>query len=276
VLGAGLLFASGAIHLDLYVTGYRTIPSIGTLFLLQVVSAFVLAVVVLLTGSRVAAAAGAGLAISTLAGYLVSLRVSLLGFREVRTTAGVVAGTIEIAAFATLAALALSPRATSTAAARSTGLAAALQPHLPVARWAAAGVAVVAAVLFVLSVEAAPPAPTSNPSGHAILDVREIGGASVVTNAHGFTLYWFGPDTPTTSACSSTCTSYWPPVTGTPSARAGVTGALGTIHRTDGTTQVTYDGHPLYTYIGDAAPGQAHGNGITLNGGTWHEMVASG
>ena len=72
VLGAALLFASAAIHLDLYVTGYRTIPTIGALFLLQMISAFALGVVVLLTGGRVVSAGGAGLAISTLAGKLLA------------------------------------------------------------------------------------------------------------------------------------------------------------------------------------------------------------
>src|SRR5580658_4952287 len=64
--GAGLLIAAGAIHLDLYLTGYRSIPVIGWLFLLQVIAAFGLAVVVLASGSRLAAAAGAGFAAATL------------------------------------------------------------------------------------------------------------------------------------------------------------------------------------------------------------------
>jgi len=55
-----------------------------------------------------------------------------------------------------------------------------------------------------------------------------------------------------------------------------VPGKLGTIKRSDGTAQATYNGHPLYTYIGDTAPGQARGNNINLNGGLWHEMAASG
>ena len=68
VAGAGLLAATGAIHLDLYLTGYRSIPTIGWLFLLQVIAAFGLAVAVLVTGSRLAAAAGALFALSTLGG----------------------------------------------------------------------------------------------------------------------------------------------------------------------------------------------------------------
>src|ERR1700679_1515486 len=107
VIGAGLLFATGAIHLDLYLTGYRTIPTIGWLFLIQVIAAFGLGAIILASGSRLAAAAGAGFAIATLGGYLLSLRISLFGFREVRTTAGIVAGVIEVAAFAVLAAVVL-------------------------------------------------------------------------------------------------------------------------------------------------------------------------
>ena len=90
VTGGGLLIAVGAIHLDLYVTGYRTIPVIGGLFLLQVIVAFAVGVVVLATGSRLAAAAGAVFALATLGGYLLSVWVGLFGFKEVRTTAGIV------------------------------------------------------------------------------------------------------------------------------------------------------------------------------------------
>ena len=104
--GGGLLFATGAIHLDLYLTGYRSIPTIGWLFLLQVIAAFGLGAVVLATGGWLAAAAGAGFALSTLGGYLLSLWIGLFGFKEVRTTAGIVAGVIEVAAFAALAGLA--------------------------------------------------------------------------------------------------------------------------------------------------------------------------
>jgi hypothetical protein len=104
--GAGLLAAAGAIHLDLYLTGYRTIPTIGWLFLLQVTATFVLAVAVLVSGGRMVAAAGAGLAVATLGGYIASVWAGLFAFTEVRTTAGIAAGIIETAAFAALAAVA--------------------------------------------------------------------------------------------------------------------------------------------------------------------------
>jgi YD repeat-containing protein len=65
-------------------------------------------------------------------------------------------------------------------------------------------------------------------------------------------------------------------VTGRPAAGPGVTGRLATITQPGGTVQATYDGHPLYTYIADTAPGQANGNNLNLNGGLWHEVPVSG
>lgn len=100
--GAGLLAATGGIHLDLYLTGYRHIPTIGWLFLLQIIAAFVLAVAVLVVRGPLTDAAGAGFALSTLGGYLLTLWIGLFGFQEVRTTAGLVAGLIEVATFAVL------------------------------------------------------------------------------------------------------------------------------------------------------------------------------
>jgi predicted lipoprotein with Yx(FWY)xxD motif len=99
---------------------------------------------------------------------------------------------------------------------------------------------------------------------------------TVLTNAKGFTLYSFAPDTSTKSACNGACASAWPPVPGPETAGAGVTGKLGTITRTDGSMQTTYNGHPLYTFTGDTAPGQASGNGLNAFGGLWHEVAASG
>jgi predicted lipoprotein with Yx(FWY)xxD motif len=109
-----------------------------------------------------------------------------------------------------------------------------------------------------------------------MLKTATIGGVTVLTNAKGFTLYWFVPDTPTTSNCNGSCATYWPPVKGPATAGAGVTGKLATIKRSDGSVQATYNGRPLYTYVADTAPGQAKGNGLNLSGGVWHEVTASG
>jgi predicted lipoprotein with Yx(FWY)xxD motif len=112
-------------------------------------------------------------------------------------------------------------------------------------------------------------------AGSSALKTAKIGGATVVTNAKGFTLYWFVPDTATTSKCNGSCATFWPPVKGPATAGAGVTGKLATIKRSDGSAQATYNGHPLYTYVGDHAPGQATGNGLNVNGGVWHEVTVS-
>jgi predicted lipoprotein with Yx(FWY)xxD motif len=108
------------------------------------------------------------------------------------------------------------------------------------------------------------------------LKTATINGVSVVTNAQGLTLYSFAPDTATASKCTGACAQIWPPVTGPVAAGQGVTGTLGTITRSDGSKQATYNGHPLYTYAADTGPGQAKGNGLNVDGGVWHEVTASG
>jgi len=120
--------------------------------------------------------------------------------------------------------------------------------------------------------------PTSSPAAATAgsLKTATIGGVTVLTNAKGFTLYSFAPDTATKSNCNAGCVQYWPPVKGLATAGSGVTGTLTTIKRSDGSMQAAYDGHPLYTYVGDTAPGQAKGNGLNLSGGVWHQVTASG
>jgi len=285
--GAGLLLATAGIHLDLYLTGYRTIPTIGPLFLFQIIAAFLMAALVLATPSRLVAAAGAVLALATLGGYLLTVQFGLFGFREVRTTAGIVAGIVEVAGFVVLALYAaVSDLATPDAAAHDAARhARPAGSALPSVAWrqAALGTAVVAVIAFGLlggalagagSGGAASSAAGSASAG-AGLRSTTIGGMTVLTNAAGRTLYWFAPDTPTKSVCNGSCATYWPPVRGPVSLATGVPGQLSTIKRADGTTQETYDGHPLYTYVGDSGPGQDHGNNLNLNGGLWHVVVVA-
>jgi predicted lipoprotein with Yx(FWY)xxD motif len=282
VAGAGLLIAAGAIHLDLYLTGYRSIPVIGWLFLLQVIAAFALGLAVLATGGRpvlagrLAAAGGAGFALATLGGYLLSVWTGLFGFREVRTTAGVAAGVIEVAAFAVLATLALVPARADGAVATPARFPAQIPPAITRAAATTAAALTVAALVLLAVAEAGAslPAPAATSTGTG-LKTAVIGGTTVLTNARGFTLYWFAPDTPATSKCYGSCAAYWPPVTGTAAGSPGLPGWIGTITRTGGSQQLTYNGHPLYTYIGDTAPGQAKGNNLNLNGGLWHEVPVS-
>jgi predicted lipoprotein with Yx(FWY)xxD motif len=275
VAGAGLLAATGAIHLDLYLTGYKNIPTIGVLFLLQVIAAFALAVAVLWPGGRLIAAAGALFAASTLGGYLLSIWFGLFGFREVRTTAGIVAGIIEVAAFAVLGAVALAPAAPGKVEGADGRLPASLRTGVPGAGRVVGGLAALALVLLVVAVAGAGSSPTVGSSGQE-LKTTTIKGVAVLTNAKGFTLYWFAPDTSTKSVCNGSCAQYWPPVPGHVRAGPGVTGTLGTIARSDGSSQATYNGHPLYTYVSDSAPGQANGNNLNINGGLWHEVTVSG
>jgi predicted lipoprotein with Yx(FWY)xxD motif len=287
VAGAGLLLATGAIHLDLYLTGYRTIPTIGWLFLLQVIAAFALGLAVLaiparlVIAGRVAAAAGAGFALSTLGGYLLTVWIGLFGFKEIRTTAGIIAGVAEVAAFAVLAALALAPAPPSSGGAAPAPARFPARIPAAIARAGEAAAAVLAvaalALLAIAEAGAASAAPSPAPAGTAtgaVLKTATIGGTTVLTNAKGFALYSFAPDTPTASKCYGSCAVYWPPVTGTAAAGAHLPGKLATIRRTNGAVQLTYNGHPLYTYIGDSAPGQAAGNNLNLNGGVWHEVPA--
>jgi len=104
----------------------------------------------------------------------------------------------------------------------------------------------------------------------------KIGSATVLTNSKGHTLYWFVRDTSTKSNCDASCIHFWPPVLGSATAGSGVSGQLGTITRSNGATQATWNGHPLYTYIGDTSAGTDKGNGLNISGGVWHAITLTG
>ena len=271
ISGALLLAVSAGIHLDLYLTGYRKIPTIGWLFLLQVIAGFVLTIAALVTRSRLAAAASAALALSTLGAYLLAVWIGLFGFKEIRTRAGIAAGLIEVAAFATLALAAVTadPARASGAPRRARARA---QSAMSLVVGSVSAVSVAALALLGVAVVSAGGSPVAAANVGATLKTARIGSVDVLTNADGLTLYWFAPDTSTSSKCLGSCATYWPPVFGSPAAGPGVTGKLGTINRPGGGLQATYDGHPLYTYIGDRAPGQANGNDLDLNGGYWYDI----
>ena len=330
ISGAVLLAVSAGIHLDLYLTGYRKIPTIGWLFLLQVIVGFMLTIAALVTRSRLAAAASAALALSTLAAYLLAVWIGLFGFKEIRTRAGLAAGLIEVAAFATLALAAVitdsgrhasaparasagaftsasagtfasasagtfarasagtfadAPVGSSASALAGTGAFAAADPGrrararaqsaVSVVVGAVSAVSVAALALLGVAVVSTGGSPVAAADVGSTLKTVKIGGVDVLANADGLTLYWFAPDTSTSSKCFGSCAIYWPPVSGSPAAGPGVTGKLGTIKRPGGGLQATYDGHPLYTYIGDRGPGQANGNDLDLNGGFWYDIRVS-
>ncbi len=281
VSGALLLAASASIHLYLYLTGYRSIPTIGWLFLMQYVVGYILTVAVLVTHSRIAAAASAAFALSTLSAYLLAVWGGLFGFREIRTRAGIAAGLIEVAAFGVLimASIAADPvREADESLSSTVRLLARVQAAVSMVIGGAGVVSVLALALLGVGLANAggPASAAVGAGGKVTLKTADIGGVTVLTNAQGLTLYLFAPDTPTTSKCTGSCAAYWPPVFGTPEAGPGVTGKLGTIRRPGGDLQATYDGHPLYTYIGDSGPGQNTGNKLDLNGGYWYEVRVSG
>ena len=110
------------------------------------------------------------------------------------------------------------------------------------------------------------PSALSPAASATVLETDTIGGVTVLTDAEGFTLYWFAPDTATRSNCDASCARHWPPVTGPVTAGRGVRGAIGTITRSGGSVQATYDGHPLYTASLDAAPGPGQGQRPVFRG----------
>jgi predicted lipoprotein with Yx(FWY)xxD motif len=124
-------------------------------------------------------------------------------------------------------------------------------------------------------------APPKTASGQAAtVGVASVGSlGKVLVDSRGHTLYLFQPDTARMSKCSGACAVAWPPLhaTGTPTAGMGLNASrLGTIARSDGTQQVTYNGHPLYGFVKDQKPGQANGQGVTAFGGSWFALSSVG
>jgi predicted lipoprotein with Yx(FWY)xxD motif len=125
---------------------------------------------------------------------------------------------------------------------------------------------------------------SSSPSGGGAASVSTgsaSGVGTVLVDSSGMTLYYFEKDKQgtKTSACNGACASAWPPLTTSGAAKA-MSGAkssqMGTIERSDGTTQVTYAGWPLYTYTADTAPGEANGTDVKAFGGSWYPLHSNG
>jgi predicted lipoprotein with Yx(FWY)xxD motif len=124
------------------------------------------------------------------------------------------------------------------------------------------------------------PPPSAPAATGTVINIGSTKLGQVLVDSNGLTVYLFLADKGTMSSCNSaSCVQYWPPVltTGAPQAGSGVTASLlGTTARADGTTQVTYAGHPLYRFINDKAAGEAAGQGVNAFGAPWYVVSASG
>lgn len=113
----------------------------------------------------------------------------------------------------------------------------------------------------------------------AVISLGHTKVGMVLVDSNGLTLYDFHKDKGTTSSCYGPCAEGWPPVTteGEPTGGNGASASkLGTTERKDGTTQVTYAGHPLYTFVEDKKPGEANGNDVSAFGGQWYALKGNG
>jgi predicted lipoprotein with Yx(FWY)xxD motif len=122
--------------------------------------------------------------------------------------------------------------------------------------------------------------PAAQPAAGALsVKVGMSGLGSFLTDGQGRTLYLFTRDSGGASSCSGGCTSVWPPVTSSTAVQVG-TGAsaslLGTTSRGGGQMQVTYNGHPLYYYVGDINPGDTNGEQLNQFGGLWYAVSPGG
>jgi predicted lipoprotein with Yx(FWY)xxD motif len=120
--------------------------------------------------------------------------------------------------------------------------------------------------------------PTTDPSLTLVLEHSPEG--SILATGRGATLYDFGPDSPTRSTCVNVgCVYQWPPLPAPSSIRVGTGVArdlVSTVKRPDGSLQLTYGGHPLYTYVRDAKPGVVTGQAIDQDGGPWYVLNPTG
>jgi predicted lipoprotein with Yx(FWY)xxD motif len=101
----------------------------------------------------------------------------------------------------------------------------------------------------------------------------------ILVNSRGHTLYLFEKDKHGKSACTGQCPTFWPPLIATAKPRAGAgarTSLLGTTKRSDGRLQVTYNHHPLYTFVKDTKKGQTNGEGVNAFGAEWYGVSPAG
>jgi predicted lipoprotein with Yx(FWY)xxD motif len=123
-------------------------------------------------------------------------------------------------------------------------------------------------------------ASTQSGGGSKTINVTDDGDlGKILTDSKGRTIYLFEKDMGSKSPCSGACAFDWPPVTttGKPTAGDGLTASMvGTTTRSDGTRQVTYNGHPLYLYVGDQKAGDTNGQAVDAFGARWYALSPAG
>ena len=121
---------------------------------------------------------------------------------------------------------------------------------------------------------------TTGPAQHTTtVATAKTGLGRMLVDSRGRSLYLFEGDKASMSNCDTSCASVWPPLTTTGAPKPGggaLAGQLGTLHRSDGTRQVTYHGHPLYLYVGDTQRGSVRGEGLDQFGAEWYAVAPSG
>ena len=126
---------------------------------------------------------------------------------------------------------------------------------------------------------ASPKPPKTTSGAPATVGVGKTGLGTILVDSQGRTLYLFKKDSGTKSECTGACASAWPPLRANGKATVG-SGAnaslVGSVTRSDGKPQVTYNGHPLYLYSGDSSPGDTNGQGVTAFGAGWFALTAAG
>jgi len=293
-LGAVSILVVGAVHAQQYYGAYfSVVPTIGTLFLLSFIGSGAVGVVLLAPVRRlgrdigdlilVLAALGAiGIAVGSFASLLVSEYTPLFGFME----SGYRLAIVLALAFRRLDDC-FSRRLRPDGGARTTSrrlISSTTTEREPLMkqmlslRLFALGIALGAFAGAALLVAVAHGSTSRAPNG-ALVALRKTTLGSVLVDARGRTLYLFEKDHNGKSACNTACVKFWPPLTSGAHPRAG-TGVhkslLGVTKRQDGRRQVTYAGHPLYTFVGDQTAGQTKGEGQTNFGAEWYALAATG
>jgi predicted lipoprotein with Yx(FWY)xxD motif len=140
---------------------------------------------------------------------------------------------------------------------------------------AAAALAALAAATFLLNAQKTQAADSAG----TVVSTAKTSLGRIIVNSRGHTLYLFARDTNGKSHCTGMCATFWPPLisSGTPRAASGVKASLlGTTRRADGRRQVTYNHHPLYTFVKDKREGQTNGEGLNAFGANWYAVSAAG